>query len=50
MNMAKIIAEGKTFDVDEGTNLRAALIAQDISTVLEQKSSTVADMAPAAPV
>jgi ferredoxin len=30
MNMAKIIAEGKTFDVDEGTNLRAALIAQDI--------------------
>jgi ferredoxin len=30
MNMAKIIGEGKTFDVDEGTNLRAALLAEDI--------------------
>ncbi len=28
--MAKIIAEGKTFDVDEGSNLREALLAQDI--------------------
>lgn len=26
--MAKIIAEGKTFEVDEGTNLREALLAQ----------------------
>jgi ferredoxin len=28
--MARIIAEGKTFEVDEGTNLREALLAQDI--------------------
>jgi ferredoxin len=28
--MAKIMAEGKTFDVDEGTNLREALLAEDI--------------------
>ena len=28
--MAKIIAEGKTFDVDEGTNLPEALLKQDI--------------------
>jgi ferredoxin len=28
--MARIVAEGKTFEVDEGTNLREALLAQDI--------------------
>jgi ferredoxin len=28
--MATIMAEGKTFEIDEGTNLREALLAQDI--------------------
>ena len=28
--MATIIAEGKTFEVDEGTNLREALLAQEV--------------------
>jgi ferredoxin len=30
MNMPKIIAEGKTFEVAEGTNLREVLLEQDI--------------------
>ncbi len=33
--MPKIMAEGKTFDVDTGTNLREALLAQDIDLYSE---------------
>jgi ferredoxin len=35
MNMPKIMAEGKTFDVEIGTNLREALLAQDIDLYSE---------------
>lgn len=35
--MAKIIAEGKTFEVDEGTNLREALLAQDSVALKENR-------------